>query len=144
MIYLTLTTLPTRLNSIYPEDIKLCIDSLLNQTYSDYEIHLNIPSKHKHTGEKYEIPDWLIKKESENPKLKVFTGLEDLGPVTKVFYTVDRVKNPDDLIIVVDDDMIYDERLIQEHINMMVSIRLITLYGMLEDTSVQALDLIIK
>ena len=117
MIYLTLTTLPTRLNSIYPEDIKLCIDSLLNQTYSDYEIHLNIPSKHKHTGEKYEIPDWLIEKESENPKLKVFTGLEDLGPVTKVFYTVDRVKNPDDLIIVVDDDMIYDERLIQEHIN---------------------------
>ena len=85
MIYVTLTTLPTRLNSIYPEDIKLCIDSLLNQTYNDYEIHLNIPSKHKHTGKKYDIPDWLVKKESENPKLKVFTDLEDLGPVTKVF-----------------------------------------------------------
>ena len=117
MVYLTLTTIPTRLNSKYPEDIRRCLDSLLNQTYTDFEIHLNIPSKLKYTQEEYIIPDWLKEKQEEDSRLKVFTGLEDLGPVTKVFYTVPRVKNPEDFIIVVDDDIIYDERMVQEQLN---------------------------
>lgn len=117
MVYVTLTTIPSRLNSRYPQDIKECLYSLLNQTHKEYEIHLNIPSKLKYTGEEYNIPDWLIKLEQENEKLKVFTGLEDLGPVTKLYYTVQRVTNPEDIIIVVDDDLIYDERLVAEQIN---------------------------
>lgn len=117
MVYLTLTTIPSRLNSRYPLDIKECLNSLLNQTYSNYEIHLNIPSTLKHTGETYEIPEWLTQLESENAKLKLFTGLEDIGPVTKLYYTVQRVNNPEDLIIVVDDDLIYDERLVEEQVN---------------------------
>lgn len=117
MIYVTLTTIPSRLNSRYTYDIKECLYSLLNQTHNNYEIHLNLPSKLKHTGEEYNIPDWLIKLEQENEKLKVFTGLEDLGPVTKLYYTVQRVTNPEDIIIVVDDDLVYDERLVTEQIS---------------------------
>jgi len=117
MVILTLTTIPSRLNSIYPKDIKYCLNSLLNQTYSNYEIHLNIPSTFKHTGEKYIIPDWLVELQKTNNKLKVFTELEDLGPVTKLFYTIDRCTDPEDIIIVVDDDLIYRDTLVEVQVN---------------------------
>jgi hypothetical protein len=116
-VIVTLTTIPSRLNSQYPEDIKLCLNSLLNQTFNDYEIHLNIPSKLKLTGENYIIPDWLIQLEKENPKLKLFTNLEDMGPSTKLIPTINRITNPEDIIIVVDDDLVYNERLVEEQIN---------------------------
>ena len=50
-IILTLTTIPSRLNTpIYGElGIKSNLLSLLNQSYKDYEIHLNIPSHLKLT-----------------------------------------------------------------------------------------------
>lgn len=118
MVIVSLTTIPTRLNGpkYYSLDIRECINTLLNQTYNEYEIHLNIPTKHKFTGEEYLIPDWLIEKSKENPKLKLFTGVEDLGPVTKLFHTVDRVTNPEDIIIVVDDDILYDKDMVKEQV----------------------------
>lgn len=117
MVYLTLTTIPSRLISRYHFDMRECINSLLNQTYTNYEIHLNIPDVLKHTGEEYIIPEWLIEKQAENPKLKIFTGVEDLGPITKLYHTVQRIKDPEDIIIVVDDDHIYDPRLVEEQVN---------------------------
>lgn len=117
MVYITLTTIPTRLVTRYSYNMKECILSLLNQTYKDYEIHLNIPSKLKLTGEDYIIPEWLTKLVEENKdKLKLFTDLEDLGPVTKLVPTVKRLDNPDDIIIVVDDDHVYDSKVIEEHL----------------------------
>lgn len=116
MVVVTLTTIPSRLNSEYTVDIKHCLDSLLNQTYKDYEVHLNIPEIFKYTGEKYYIPEWLIKLEKSNPKFKVFKNLEDLGPVTKLFYTVKRIDNPNHIIIVVDDDLVYRDTLVEEQV----------------------------
>jgi hypothetical protein len=55
----TLTTIPSRLVSTYHEDIKVCLDSLLNQDFEDYEIHFNIPYFFKLTEEEYIIPEWL-------------------------------------------------------------------------------------
>jgi hypothetical protein len=117
MVYLTLTTIPSRLNSSYNLDIKECLNTLLNQTHNNYEIHLNIPSKLKYTGEEYIIPDWLLKLQESNSKLKVFSGLEDMGPATKLYHTVQRITNPEDIIIVVDDDLLYDSRLVEEQVN---------------------------
>jgi hypothetical protein len=70
-VVITLTTIPSRLNSNYPEDIRTCISSLLNQTFEDYEVHFNIPYKSNSTGEEYLIPEWLDKMVEENPKLKL-------------------------------------------------------------------------
>lgn len=115
-IVVTLTTIPSRLVSKYTYDMRYCLESLLEQTYQDYEIHLNIPNKLKFTDEEYIIPEWLEEMENNHQKLKLFRGVEDLGPATKLVHTVNRINNPECLIIVVDDDLIYRNTLIEEHI----------------------------
>jgi hypothetical protein len=92
-IILTLTTIPSRLSDSSDYGMKSCIESLLNQNYNEYEIHINIPGRSKQTGEEYIIPEWL--KEISNDKLKIFSDLEDLGPVTKIYYTLQRITNPE-------------------------------------------------
>jgi len=113
-IILTLTTIPSRLSDSSDYGIKSCIESLLNQNYNEYEIHINIPGRSKQTGEEYIIPEWL--KEISNDKLKIFSDLEDLGPVTKIYYTLQRITNPESIIIVCDDDLVYHPDMIKEHI----------------------------
>jgi hypothetical protein len=111
-IIITLTTTPKRIFRIEP-----CLDALLNQKTSHrYEVHLNIPKELKSTGEKYTIPDFF-KKYQTSDKLKIYLDLEDVGSITKIYYTIGRAKNPSDIIIVCDDDMIYNEYLVEEHVN---------------------------
>jgi len=112
---ISLTTIPTRLVSEYSYDIKYCLESLLNQTYDDYEVHFNIPHIYKKTNEEYIIPEWLVKLEQENKKLKIFRT-EDYGTVTKSLPTILRVTNPETIIIVVDDDLVYNSELVSEHV----------------------------
>lgn len=114
----TLTTLPSRITQEHDTGFKSNLNSLLNQEYSnEYEIHLNIPNKLKHTGEEYIIPNWLRELAVNNSKLKIFEGLEDLGPVTKLFYTLKRVNDPEIVIIVCDDDLVYHPKMIEEQVN---------------------------
>tara|TARA_R110001592_G_scaffold17925_1_gene75038 strand:- start:2487 stop:3314 length:828 start_codon:yes stop_codon:yes gene_type:complete len=117
-IILTLTTIPSRLNTpIHGElGIKSNLLSLLNQSYKDYEIHLNIPSHLKLTGEEYIIPEWVKDLSISNPKFKIFDKLEDIGPSTKLIPTIQRLSNPEDIIIVVDDDLVYHKDLVKEQI----------------------------
>lgn len=106
----TLTTIPERLNDkMYGEyGFPLCIKSLLNQTHPDYEIHFNVPHVNVLTGEYYTIPDYIEKEE----KIKVFRT-QDLGPATKLIPTVERLNDPEDIIIVVDDDLVYHEDMVK-------------------------------
>ncbi len=115
---ITLTTIPTRLNSTtYTSGIKDCLNSLLNQEFDgDYEIHLNIPDENHKTKEKYIVPDWLKNLSITNPKLKLFCGLQDLGTITKIFYTLHREDNPNTIIVVCDDDLIYHPSMLSEHV----------------------------
>lgn len=117
-VIVTLTTIPSRLNT--PEDfeagIKSNLLSLINQSYEDYEIHLNIPSHLKLTGEEYIIPEWVKNLSINNPKFKIFEELEDKGPSTKLIPTIQRLENPEDIIIVVDDDLVYHKDLVKEQI----------------------------
>lgn len=108
----TLTTIPSRLSYDSDEGIKLCINSLINQNYDNYEIHFNIPFTNKLTGEEYIIPDWLKSLE----KINIFRT-EDLGPATKLIPTIKRIDEPEAIIIVVDDDLVYHTDMILEHIN---------------------------
>lgn len=115
-IIVTLTTIPARLhNTLYNKDIKLCIDALLNFNHNNYEIHFNIPKTYKQTGEAYIIPDWL-KKQSEKHLFKIFRT-KDYGSATKLIPTVERVSDPNTIIISLDDDMVYHPELINEHVN---------------------------
>lgn len=107
MIYITMTTVPARTHSTLLRSLRVLND--LN--YEDYEIHLNVPEKYSQTGEAYEIPDEI----RAMKHVRVFEGLEDLGPKTKIIPTLNRILD-DAVIITADDDVIYSRDLIQYHL----------------------------
>jgi glycosyltransferase involved in cell wall biosynthesis len=111
-VIVTLTTIPSRLHDLNEQGIQLCINSLLDQSYQEYEIHFNIPHRSELTGESYDpIPEWLTSHE----KIKIFR-CEDTGPITKLLGTLDRVNDPDAIIIVVDDDLVYHRDMVIEQV----------------------------
>jgi|11BtaG_2_1085332.scaffolds.fasta_scaffold02603_7 hypothetical protein len=114
-IIITLTTIPTRLVSDHNYDMRYCIESLLNQSYTgNYEIHINIPNVYKRTGEKYIIPEWLNL--ITDSRIKIYRT-EDYGSITKLIPTLNRTDMEDDVVvIVVDDDIVYHKDLIKEHV----------------------------
>jgi len=116
-VIVTLTTIPSRIIQDYDSGIKSNIDSLINQDYEgEYEIHFNVPTVLKYTGEEYVIPEWLKELAATNPKFKIFEGLEDLGPITKSYYTIKRSTDPEDIIIVCDDDLVYHPGMVAEQV----------------------------
>lgn len=115
-VILTLTTIPERLSYDHPLGLKRVIYSLLNLKYDNYEIHFNIPNVNKKTETEYIIPEWL-KELNGREKLRIFRT-EDYGPVTKLYPTIQRISDPNQLIIVVDDDLIYESRLIEGHLTL--------------------------
>lgn len=113
-IVISLTTIPNRLNTpILTNGIKPVIDRLTSLSYPEYEVHLNIPNVNKKTGEEYTIPEWLTSYESD--KLKIFRT-EDYGSITKLIPTIDRLSDPNDIIITVDDDLFYMDGFIEYHL----------------------------
>lgn len=116
-VVVTLTTIPSRITQDYEEGIISNIKSLINQKYEgDWEIHFNVPKKLKYGEVEYEIPNWMRELSIENSRFKIFDNLEDLGPVTKLYYTIERIEDPETIIIVCDDDLVYDERMIEEQV----------------------------
>jgi len=114
---ISLTTIPSRLKDEGEHGIKKCIDSLINQKFDgDYEIHFNIPNKNKKTGQDYIIPEWLINLSNSNPKLKIFKVGEDFGTLTKIIYTLRRETDPESIIVICDDDLIYHSRMLDEQV----------------------------
>jgi glycosyltransferase involved in cell wall biosynthesis len=111
-VIVTLTTIPNRLHDLGEQGIKLCIESLLNQSYQDYEIHFNIPYENQLTNQKYDpLPDWILQEE----RIKIFREA-DVGPITKILGTINRITNPETIIIVVDDDLVYHHDLVMEQV----------------------------
>ena len=113
-VIVSLTTIPNRLNAERPGfGLRPVLERLTTLSYGDYEVHLNIPTMNTKSGEYYTIPEWL--KNFDSPKLKVFRT-EDYGSITKLIPTVDRLSNPDDVIITVDDDLNYMDGFIEYHL----------------------------
>jgi hypothetical protein len=112
-VILTLTTIPNRLNHKFG-GLKPVIEKLLNLSYGNYELHLNIPNFCKKSNEEYVIPKWLD--DIKNPKLKVFRT-EDYGSLTKILPTLLRLdRNDDTILITVDDDLEYIDGFIEYHL----------------------------
>lgn len=115
-IILTLTTIPERLDHDHPMGLQRVVYSLLNQTWKNYEIHFNIPEVSEKTKKIYNIPNWLLEI-SKKSNLRIFRT-KDYGSITKIFPTIKRIDNPNQIIITVDDDLVYETRLIEEHIRL--------------------------
>ncbi len=113
-VVISLTTVPERLNQIEEDGIKLVLESICTQNYSNYEVHFNIPFKYMVTGEDYIIPQWVTEIHKKFEHFKIFRT-EDMGPPTKVVPTILR-ENEETLILVVDDDLVYHPDMINEHV----------------------------
>lgn len=114
-VIVTLTTVPNRLNSIHSHGgLKKSLEFLMNMTYPNYEIHLNLPYINKKTNEPYEIPEWILN--VRDSKLKIFRT-EDYGSLTKILPTIKRLdENDESIIITVDDDLQYMDGFIEYHL----------------------------
>jgi hypothetical protein len=116
-VIVSLTTIPSRLSADYDTGIKSNIKSLIEQDYDgEYEIHLNVPSVSKLTGETYVVPEWMKELSVQHPKFKIYEGLEDLGTMTKLVPTLKRVNEPDAILIVCDDDLVYHPKMVEEQV----------------------------
>ena len=114
-VILSLTTIPNRLNSPHINGgLKQVLDKILNLSYNNYEIHLNIPYVCKKINEEYVIPNWLT--DIKDEKLKIFRT-EDYGSLTKLVPTLLRTDVSEDIIIItIDDDLEYIDGFIEYHL----------------------------
>lgn len=111
MIIVGLTTIPERLEKGI---IKNCLKSILKQTIQPDYIVVNIPEI-SCKGIKYNY-DKAIELSKLNEKIIVRWGIKDEGPITKLFGTLDFIKSKkiiDGKIILVDDDVDYNEQIIK-------------------------------
>lgn len=111
-VILSLTTIPQRLAVDEPKNtIKAVLENLSSLSYDDYEIHFNIPLIYKKTNEEYFIPQWL----KETEKIRIFRT-DDYGPATKLVPTVKRISDENATVIVLDDDLEYEDGFIEYHL----------------------------
>jgi hypothetical protein len=120
MIYISLTTVPKRLR--YWESLKLNLESLVTQkTDKEYYVILNIPMSYtlKYLEEDnvdYVLSDELLEFAKNNPKLIINRDIYDYGPIVKIIGVLKYATDPDDILIVLDDDEIYHEDMLEYHI----------------------------
>jgi hypothetical protein len=113
-VIITLTTVPERLNNDAEDGLRLVLKSLCEQDDDDYEVHFNVPEFYSVNNTPYIIPSWLDDLKLKYKNLKVFRT-EDFGPPTKFVPTLKRIKDPNTILIVVDDDLVYHHEMIIEH-----------------------------
>jgi hypothetical protein len=115
-VVVTLSTVPNRLsNNEEGRGIKPGLDSIINQSYKGFEIHINIPYFNNKSKELYVIPEWLLEYEKKG-FVKIFRT-HDFGSITKLVPTIMRLSDPEDIIIIVDDDILYMDGFVEYHIN---------------------------
>ena len=105
----SLTTNPERVFSIWRT-----IDSLLKQEWLPDLIQVNIPHVFLRTNQTYDNLDSI--EILKHPLVKVHR-CRDYGPITKLVGTLETEKDPETLIVVVDDDWMYinyDARMMRE------------------------------
>lgn len=100
---ISLTTIPSRLSLIAPT-----LKSLLRQTRAPKRIVLNLPRFSRREKVPYIIPDFLA-----SMVCVEIASCDDIGPATKATPTLSR-EQPDQLVIIVDDDRIYPPTLVAD------------------------------
>lgn len=105
-IVISLTTIPSRIQTVH-----LVIESLLRQTVQADKILLYIAQEQIN---KKNISKELLGLKSINPKFDIIF-CEDLKPHKKYFYAIQEY--PDSIVITVDDDIIYNNRLVEKLIS---------------------------
>ena len=98
---MTMTTMPSRLNA----GLEKLVFTMLDGLPQNFTLALNVPAVLKRTGVAYPaVPSGL----QQHPRVRVFRT-DDLGPITKVLPTLQRVAAAQYacVVIVIDDDVLY-------------------------------------
>jgi len=111
MIVVTLTTIPPRFDNLY-----ITIDSILSQTILPDIILIHIPEKYHNYS--YDVS--LLPKFSSDIVI-INNNVKDYGPATKLLGLYDHElynkMNDDDIIVVIDDDRIYNTNFIKNNLD---------------------------
>tara|TARA_B110000977_G_C11084488_1_gene494129 strand:- start:502 stop:2157 length:1656 start_codon:yes stop_codon:yes gene_type:complete len=99
-VFLSLTTSPTRVDKI----VEMLND--LNLDHFD-KVMINIPLRFGRTNTLYTIP----KKLQKYPKVQINRFDVDFGPLSKILPTLQISKNPNDIIVSIDDDIKHDNNI---------------------------------
>lgn len=110
-IIVTLTTIPERLSC---GKLEKTLDSIYNQTLKPDIVIINIPLVTL-KGKKYD-PVKLKNLEEKYPNIIINRVPDDFGPITKIVPTLKFV-NDNDKIVIIDDDVVYDEKMIYKLYN---------------------------
>ena len=102
-IIVSLSTLPSRVGNLYR-----VLNSILENEIKPDIVYVNIPKYSNREKKEYYIPENL--KRMENVKINIVD--QDYGPITKLYPTLFEERNPDTIIICIDDDKEYDKKLI--------------------------------
>ncbi|MBN2322400.1 MAG: hypothetical protein JXQ30_01600 [Spirochaetes bacterium] len=104
-LLVSLTTIPDRIGGI-----EKTIDSIARQTARPDSVYLTIPQVCRRQPKKtYEIPPRV----REDPFVRVIATDYDYGSSMKLLGALQEEKDPDSIIITVDDDHEYDERFVE-------------------------------
>lgn len=116
MIYIVITTVPDRLN--YEESMRRNLISLLTQEVEEeYKVVVSIPYKYKNY-DAVEIPEWFTSLLNTTDRLILLRDEIDYGPVTNLVFPLKQIEmDPEDLLIVCDDDHEYESTMIACHLN---------------------------
>lgn len=105
-VVISLTTSPKRIHLM-----ESTIRSITNdQSRKPDLVYLNIPERFGRTNEPYTIPDFL----QNYPLVRVNRVEKDEGPITKLTPAVRAEKDPNTIIIILDDDIVYDVNLVSD------------------------------
>ena len=110
-VYISLTTSPARIEYL-PEVLE-------NLDLSEVSmILLNIPFTYGRTSETYTIPAAI----RHHPKIMIQRLPEDLGPISKIIPGIQyaQARDPEALVIAIDDDVAYPRGMVAEHIYTLV------------------------
>lgn len=108
-IIVSFTTTPDRVEYLEP----IIKNILEDQTLKPDILSLYLPYKYLKTDIDYPFPKYL---EDFTKKYKNFIikRVEDIGPITKIYYALLEYTKPKDLIISIDDDILLDPHSIEE------------------------------
>lgn len=103
-IVVSLTTIPSRIHHIFPT-----MNSLLLQTRPADRIYLHLPKESARERWSYVIPAAVM----NDPRITVHRTEKDHGPITKLLPTLELERDPETVIITIDDDTVYPPDMIE-------------------------------
>lgn len=108
-VYITLTSWKGRINKIHKT-----LDILLNNSVKPKKLILNL-SIEEFPNKKNDLPKNILKLLKKYSNFEIFWVKKDNNVFKKLIPTINRIKN--DLIITVDDDVLYPKNLIEKMLN---------------------------